>query len=746
MKAKMTKLLMAAIMGAACYMGAQAHIVIVKQTPALPGHPAVAQYKPAIDLSRYDLKSEQGGIKTYASKPQLQQKRLNVAPGQTVTVTCNIVGDENKFGRFYGRSVYLLNSDNSEESEVYWTEELGSHKVVCNDVPIGTYDIFTNQLTTQGLYNIIQEQVNIASDTTIVLNLEEAVNWVQAEMLKPDGTLCTVPLIDPSTNEVLEEGNTNGMAFDFIIASKEANDAFYDYFCTRVVNYVGSGTGNGFYINNVSDRFKIIVSSNAFDSTTDYMMVQTKDGIDGDFVFVNDPADYILYQEQFQPTPAYNPEEGGGTTAFEMDAVWNGIMRGGVVGSSNRLAPDGLTSFYLDVPDREDNSIMMLFYPGFGDNRQMSIEEWSYQDEEGVVHTMSDTTYNSLPIYGQAALVSKNGVEYVNNGHDIAGNHAFHVPEDPNADMIDYPGNPHFSFTDRQKALAYGTGCPINAVMAQNTYQEWLGGKYSSLDFVYLGRYGEVRGSDYASTTLKITYNQDSVICNDLSTMLESMYNFAMEHKEGQIDVDVVNTNVEVDGLPGKNLTHVFYDWTQEDWTAPTLQMLWLRDADGNITDRFANGDEGVLEFAGGDFNFHQTDRFWFDCLPQTVEVSYSPYDTDSWKPFAVEEIPENFFMPGFGYFYRGELNQVEGNGEKGWFDLKIKLTDLSGNWQEQIISPAFRIDDHALSAISDTKIQTERTEVARYTLDGRRISSPQPGINIVRYSDGTACKVLVAQ
>ena len=737
---KIDYLLMLCLM-ATCFMGAQAHIAIVKQTSALPGHPAMTQNEPALDLNRYDLKSEQGGIKTYASKPQLQQKRFNADPGQTVTVTCNIVGDENKFGSYYGTNVTLLNNDMNSD---YQTEEWGSHQVICTDVPIGTYDILTSQFATQGdLYYIIQEQVNIASDTTIVLNLDEATNWVKADMLKPNGTLCTVPLIDMYTGETLEEGNTNGMVFYFDIVSNEANDAIAWYYCNRGCDFAGRGTTNGFYINNVSDRFKTIVSSSAFDTTTEYMMVQTKDGIDGDFTFVNDPADYVLYQEQFQPTPAYNPEDGGGTTAFEMDAIWNGVMRGGIKASSTRISPNGLTSFYLDVPEREDNSIKMLFYPGFGDNGQKSIEEWSYEDEEGVVHTVSDTIYNSLHIYGQAALVSKNGVEYVNSGHDIAGNYSFHVPEDPNAHIIDYPGNPLFSFTDQQKALAYGTGCPINAVMAQNTYQDWLGDKYSYLYFAYLGRYGEVRGSDAASATLKITYNQDSVICTDISAMRESMINFSMEHKKGQLDIDLVNTNVEVDGLAGQNRTHVFYDWTQEDWTAPTLQMLWFRDNDGIIIDRFASGDEGVLEFAGGDFNFHQTDRFWFDCQPQTVEVSYSPYSAESWEPFAVEEVPENFFMPGFGYFYRGELSQVEGNSEKGWFDLKIRLTDAAGNWQEQVISPAFRIDNLAYSGIAEPRASDNAREVARYNLAGQRIDGDAKGVVIVKMSDGTARKIL---
>ena len=742
MKAKMTKLLMAAIMTAIYSLGAQAHIAIVQQPLTLPGHPTMTQYKPGLDLSRYDLKSNRSGIKTYASKPQMQHRRHNAAPGQTVTVTCDIVANEDKFGPYYGTTVNLTNSESNLD---YWAEEFGSHQVVCADVPIGTYDILTSEFAQDGsgLYFVIREQVNITSDTAIILNLDEATNLVEANMLKPDGTLCTVPLIDGATNETIAEGNTNGMAVDFTIVSNEANDALGSYFASRGCDFVGEANSNRFYINNVSDRIKVIVSCTASDNTTNYMMVQSKDGIDGDYTFVNDPTDYVLYQEQFQPTPAYNPEEGGGTTAFDMQVTYNGIMHGGVSGSSNRLAPNGLTSFYLDAPEREDNSIKMLFYPGFGDHRQMTINDWSYEDEDGVWHEIVDTVYYSMPIKGQAAVVSKNGVEYVNSGHDIAGNYSFHVPEDPNADILDYPGNPHFSFTDQQKALPYGTGCPINAVMAQNSYQEWVGGKYSYIDFVYLGRYGEFRGSDLASAQLQITYNQDSVICTDVAAIRTDFYNFILEKKVGQIDVDIVNTNVEVDGLAGKNHTHVFYDWALEDWTAPTLQMLWLRDAAGNITDRFASGNEGILEFAGGDFNFHQTDRYWFDCQPQTVEVSYSPYDADRWEPFAVEEVPENFFMPAFGYFYRGELSQVEGNGEKGWFDLKIKLTDLSGNWQEQIISPAFRIDDQAYSSVANVG-KDDAHEVARYNLAGQRVDANAKGVIIIKMSDGTARKVIM--
>jgi hypothetical protein len=34
--------------------------------------------------------------------------------------------------------------------------------------------------------------------------------------------------------------------------------------------------------------------------------------------------------------------------------------------------------------------------------------------------------------------------------------------------------------------------------------------------------------------------------------------------------------------------------------------------------------------------------------------------------------------------------------------------------------------------------------EVARYTLDGRKLSAPQKGVNIVKYADGSTKKVVV--
>lgn len=46
-------------------------------------------------------------------------------------------------------------------------------------------------------------------------------------------------------------------------------------------------------------------------------------------------------------------------------------------------------------------------------------------------------------------------------------------------------------------------------------------------------------------------------------------------------------------------------------------------------------------------------------------------------------------------------------------------------------------------AGINDVTVAGDSKEVARYTLDGRKLSAPQKGINIVKYADGRTVKVV---
>lgn len=68
-------------------------------------------------------------------------------------------------------------------------------------------------------------------------------------------------------------------------------------------------------------------------------------------------------------------------------------------------------------------------------------------------------------------------------------------------------------------------------------------------------------------------------------------------------------------------------------------------------------------------------------------------------------------------------------------------LVDSNGN----IVNAAKKkVEDYIPSAIQAINKDANATEKARYTLDGREISAPQHGINIVKMSDGTVRKVTV--
>ena len=122
--------------------------------------------------------------------------------------------------------------------------------------------------------------------------------------------------------------------------------------------------------------------------------------------------------------------------------------------------------------------------------------------------------------------------------------------------------------------------------------------------------------------------------------------------------------------------------------------MLIFKNTAGAITDRFDKAEDGIIEFSAGDFNWVNTgEKFYYTCSEADIKVECAPYGTGSFTKIDVEEIPENYYMPGFGYFYRGSLANVTEPSENGWYDLRFTLTDKAGNEMVQRISPAFRID-----------------------------------------------------
>lgn len=668
-------------------------------------------------------------------------KKENASEDGLVNVTIQLNYDQSEM--YPSRQFTIVGENYSDDMWLNFDDENNANTTTCH-IPAGTYDLLIpgRFINDSGIIYSVKELVEIYNDTTIIFDFAESNVKYSFKSLKPNGE--EAKLNEYVINErwevtdTVSKGNTDYFADDIMLIQKEYGIvALYD--CTTQFKKAGQNSGETVFVNRLSDRYKI-ASSRVFEDANGVYVVKYETNQMNETLLTNSPEDFVLYDETFISIGSDTNELFQGFKTYELI---DNILIGGRQSNELRKISDTDTKLYVAVNrnDKEGSKFDILVQPIFQDSYfETAHYGITINDEEGNPIDFSGDIDINRTIVGLPVLFDKNGiVEYVNSGHAASGNYGFYDTEE-GGDIILYPGHPRFSYSKHLKLLPFGSSCPINSLMSQNSEGLIMPCKYSNLEPCYIGRYGEIVSGCY---TAEIRYN-DSIICADCVLMPELLQLFAIQgNPDGIMRAHFENTNAVVDGLQGKNVTDVYYDQRQEDWTAPTLQMLQFKDSDGNINDRFNRSEDGIIEFAAGDFNLKyniDTYRGWFECQPQIVEVSYAQYNSTSWETLEVTEVSDDFFMPGFGYFYRGSLKDVVGG--NGWYDLKIKLTDLSGNWQEQLISPAFRIGNAStiISSVNDGSV----TEVARYTVDGRIIGETQSGINIIKMSDGSVKKVLV--
>ena len=673
--------------------------------------------------------------------------------GNTCKVTCIIQNDSEKFSN--PSQLFVTGPESGDFAKTYYANYPERNVFNC-EMPAGTYDFICpafcrgpKETSTSGMAVIVKELVNITQDTTIYIYHADATNQYTIQTFKPNGEEVIYSNInfdeDYMPTDTLVEGNVS-TTLDILYLQLKNNDNSYAMRYVAEGGYIADGGTpmSDLWLNDVSDRYKLIdfrfvIEKN--DESIFFCKYETSSM--ADHIIKSTTNEYAKYEDKFIPTVSSTLDNDSYLFGFNVEQSINNVLNYTTGVEPLFKANGGNVVTYVDAPKSTDENVKydMLITPTYADDILTQVESWSWYDENDEEHIETYTYYEYAMINGLPILQNLDGgFEYINRSHNT-----FLAPEN-GGDFIGYPGHPQFSYVKEQKLLDYGSSCPINSIMAQNTDGIFSTGKRLSLSCFYIGRYGEVRNADLNSLQTVIKFNDNVVYEND-GTISTEDYGFSNNGQpDGVITARFENNNIKVDNLDGSNVTDIYCDQRQEDWTAPTLQMLLFKDREGNIIDRFDTAEEGTLEFAGGDFDYifdMQTYDSWFECKPMTVEVSYSPYCTDQWLPLEVNEVPENYFMPGFGYFYRGSLQSVTNSSATGWYDLMVKLTDASGNWQQQVISPAFRIGSATPTGIEVVKSE-DATEVARYTVDGRAISAPQSGVNIVKMSDGTVKKVLV--
>lgn len=550
------------------------------------------------------------------------------------------------------------------------------------NLPEGSYDIEVIMRTNQGdLIVLTASDVNVSEDTEITLDVADATEEIKWNALMPDGTMPVgeIFVYDPETGlpSDVEQGNVIGIMNDVTIFNKS-----HDMSSSFVTNQLTSKKNGELYHTGLYN-IKMIPNSDylfyyekkAVGPEGGYVISLSSDALQSKEV-TNDINHYKTLIPEYAYTP-YQPEPDTSIEDRPLEFDKNKAFLLGYITLQNGAQTSRSFFGNLNTNLNVKKEIHICQDPTLAETHQIIVTPSLMEDWDA-------SKYNSVGLPVDTELESPM-VTGINNTVISIRNDYWRNPDKPYPLISDYT-NPLLSF-DVTKPHVWNYGCPV---LVFSTYYKWNAG----FNQAYIGRLGENRSIDFKSTEARVSVN-DAAPSEEILQNLQ----WGQLPEEGKIDFEYTDTNVAIDDIPGKNVTRIGFDMSRSDWQPPTLQLVRFVDNEDNFIDRFASGDKGVIEFYGGDFDLiylKEESYGWYTEEPATeVKVEYAPYGSDAFLPLEVENIPERDFMPGFGTYYRGSLASVDRKSENGWFDVRITLTDEAGNYQEQTLSPAFKIDEN---------------------------------------------------
>lgn len=628
-------------------------------------------------------------------------------------------------------------------------------------IPEGTYDIIVTffqlditQPYESVLYDmlVIREQVAIDQDMTQNFAADEAKNHIHFQTLTIDGEPAFTGRwsVDEFYNWTqLEVGNCDDIYCARRLFCSDygtmyvSNGNFGTVIEGENYHSAGGELSSDFFVNDVSDRYTFYSSRLVTDGLNMYTSAYETQGANSDITITNDPSKFVKFEDPF----VVNNHESQDLTPF---VDFTPLRPGDWYYSMITLNSDEgkRFTFFLSADVNDSQVGYVPYIQPYVSIKKTQTMPWGEEFE----YYMPVLQSKRLTLSNNQAIFMNNGI-----GTEFVSLFGFEYSEELNEFGDDeyiypfWPTHPVFSTCVDKKKDVLGDNCPV---MITNPYFDEVTSNWEDEDgnivsqtekqfhfpVNYLGRYGETKPLDNNEVQVDIKLDGEDFI--------HALGGFSMQLDElftGVVDAAITNEAIVVDGMECSNKAQLRYTAGAEDQAPPTITMLHFKKSNGDVTDRITTANEGFLEFSAGDFNRWITpmgasvyDRY----APESVEVSYSPYGEDNWNELPMEEVPENYW-PVMGWFYSGSLAGVTGEALNGWFDLKIRLTDAAGNWQEQVLSPAFRIDDLAYSSVA-TVGSSNAHEVARYNLAGQRVDTNTPGVAIVKMSDGTARKVIV--
>lgn len=641
---------------------------------------------------------------------QAAQKSATAAAEQLVTVKFVLSMDpqEYKLDDFY--SPFAFN-DKYYFMGQGWSYDSSVSGYVCElEMPAGSYDfiaLFQHiDAGHVGGYDhnawVIKESVSVSDQSVVTLDPAEAVNHISFVSYMPDGQEMVMNkgrFIDTNyTYEIVEPGTVKNIGvlnvashrdygmFDYVLATPSYREA------TEAIPTRADGVAQlDVYVNDVSEKyeFKQVRLANTDDDAAYVVAFHQYGSSQPSDVVTNSPATYF----EIDGTMASNPlleNADPNRYYFEYSVNTGATLEGGrIPGAFQGISSEKPKThiFVSSGAGNEDYPLGVISLTrGITD-----MNTWRSKSDGTAWIYLTDADHSLHSAFAQEQY----GYGEMNQSYGQW-----------------YPGHTGLGIELKDAAQIFSTA-PFMLMSFSEMSSYGDGDDMMNFGITSYGQANDYRYSDALATDITIHYNGEEVL-QGMNLDWEWPMVWSDEHHEpGEYVVTAINNNYMMGDIQGQNKAQMCFDNSRADYFPPAMQGFQVRNVNGALTSQFRSFDEIELRIAGGDFNIVKSDlnewggySSWYAYDPAELKVEVAPHGTENFE--AVSGIAEkDDYYWGFDQFWTVSLDDVVAEQADQWYDLRVTLTDPSGNYQTQLFSPAFHVDQA-------TKLHTLGTEALR--------------------------------
>lgn len=566
-----------------------------------------------------------------------------------------------------------------------WGYAISDNEIMLNNVVEGeVYDLSLCSVGTNYSTIIFREGVTFKENEDYSVSINEATEYIEMYALNPDGSLPVLEKIQNGT--VVQEGYFSHQYIRSFVHKDAGQLGVFLGNIFRTLDANGEVTENNIAIIRCTptDKMSVAQIDYLYDIETGWTTIFTAAEELKNCEVRSNPADYYTISDKYNKSlyEYSNPNVGlpneketahVNSTALQMNYICDG-----------NVLVTGSMMMHGDIDEVLNNDIRMCYPPeGYGKHTAM-VTSIMVEDPYNMMYSTGDIMGCIMPM----AMNTPDGVRrYPFPAHPEwnAINNEYGYSVAPISEILSYADDPNISYGEFMAPIFdfrmydYGFANPM-------------------FQMSYKGLYGEDRYIDCMPAEIHFVRDGED-LWNDYKEIQDFRYStLNMENIRSTVEMSVVNRNLKVDGMNAFNKTQLVYDESLDDFTPPTLAHLGFKsNKTGAITNRFELPEDGKLEIYAGDYvpasTLNGYGTYYPEKAPASIKVEYSPCGKDSWETLEVVNDESLTLLPGFGHYYSASLSGVRRD-YKGWFDLRISLSDENGNTNIQHLSPSFLIDE----------------------------------------------------